>query len=51
MDREIIARILNLPHPPARRTTLYNLDEIDFTPYLIEMETMWEFGEFDQLNC
>lgn len=50
MSPHVISRFLGLPQPPKRMTRLYDLDEIDFTPYLTEMETMWEFGENDALK-
>jgi hypothetical protein len=50
MDREVIARILNLPEPSKKIPALYKLDEIDFLPYLIEMQTFWTFREYDKLE-
>lgn len=50
MTPENISQFLGLPRPPKRMTHLYDLDEIDFNPYLTEMEVMWRFGEYDALK-
>lgn len=50
VNHQVISQFLGLPQPPKRMTHLYDLDEIDFNPYLTEMEVMWRFGEYDSLK-